>query len=161
MRFYTQQHQFYCGIDLHARKMYVCILNNSGKIVLHKNIKTDPEIFFEIIFPFLPEIVVGVECMFSWYWVADFCTEHKIPFVLGHALYMKSIHGGKTKNNRTDSYQIARLLKGGNIPIAYPYPAKMRVHSSAALQADSVAKNFAMVASFRHSSPLSTMAAAR
>ena len=28
MRFYTQQHQFYCGIDLHARTMYVCILNH-------------------------------------------------------------------------------------------------------------------------------------
>ena len=26
MRFYTQQHPFYCGIDLHARTMYVCIL---------------------------------------------------------------------------------------------------------------------------------------
>ncbi len=63
MRFYTQQHQYYCGIDLHARKMYVCIFNNLGKIVLHKNIKTDPEIFFEIIFPFLQEIVVGVECV--------------------------------------------------------------------------------------------------
>jgi len=27
MKFYTQQHKFYCGIDLHARTMYVCILN--------------------------------------------------------------------------------------------------------------------------------------
>jgi hypothetical protein len=67
VRFYTQQHQYYCGIDLHARKMYVCILNNIGKIVLHKNIRTDPELLFEILFPFLPEVVVGVECMFSWY----------------------------------------------------------------------------------------------
>jgi addiction module HigA family antidote len=24
-------------------------------------------------------------------------SEHKIPFVLGHTLYMKAIHGGKTK----------------------------------------------------------------
>jgi hypothetical protein len=36
MRFYTQQHDFYCGIDLHARSMYVCILNRDGKIVLHR-----------------------------------------------------------------------------------------------------------------------------
>jgi hypothetical protein len=34
MRFYTQQHQFYCGIDLHARTMFVCILDQSGKICL-------------------------------------------------------------------------------------------------------------------------------
>jgi transposase len=39
---------------------------------------------------------------------------------------MKAIHGGKTKNDKTDSYQIASLLKGGNFPIAYPYPAKWR-----------------------------------
>ena len=27
MRFYTQAHAFYCGIDLHARWMYLCILD--------------------------------------------------------------------------------------------------------------------------------------
>ena len=33
MRFYNAQHQFYCGIDLHARTMYVCILNQDGEIL--------------------------------------------------------------------------------------------------------------------------------
>jgi hypothetical protein len=36
MRFYTTQHQFYCGIDLHARTMYVCILDQCGEIVVHR-----------------------------------------------------------------------------------------------------------------------------
>ena len=126
MRFYNQQHKFYCGIDLHARKMYVCIIDQKGKTRVHQNLKTDPEALFDIIFPFLEDVVICVECMFSWYWIADFCAEHKIPFVLGHALYMKAIHGGKTKNDRIDSYKIAKLLKGGTLPMAYPYPAKMR-----------------------------------
>ena len=26
MRFYTKQHKYHCGIDLHARSMYICIL---------------------------------------------------------------------------------------------------------------------------------------
>jgi hypothetical protein len=30
MRFYTNQHPFYCGIDLHARRMYVCLMNHDG-----------------------------------------------------------------------------------------------------------------------------------
>ena len=34
-------------------------------------------------------------------WLFDLCNHHQIPFVLGHALYMKSIHGGKTKNDKT------------------------------------------------------------
>jgi hypothetical protein len=32
MRFYTKQHQMYCGIDLHARTMYVCILSQDGEM---------------------------------------------------------------------------------------------------------------------------------
>jgi len=79
MRFYNQQHKHYCGIDLHARKMYVCIIDQKGKTKVHQNIKTDPQQFFELVFPFLDDIVVGVECVFCWYWIADFCEEHKIP----------------------------------------------------------------------------------
>jgi transposase len=126
MKFYKEQHKYYCGIDLHARKMYVCILDKKGKTHVHQNIKTDPELLFELIFPYIDDIVIGVECVFCWYWVADLCAEHKIPFILGHALYMKAIHGGKTKNDKIDSYKIALLLKGGNFPTAYPYPAKWR-----------------------------------
>jgi hypothetical protein len=33
MRFYNAQHKFYCGIDLHARTMYVCILDHHGEIL--------------------------------------------------------------------------------------------------------------------------------
>src|SRR4030042_426170 len=65
MRFYNQQHRYYCGIDLHARKMYVCILDQQGKTKVHENTKTD-------------------------------------------------------------SFKIATLIRGGNFPIAYPYPAEMR-----------------------------------
>jgi hypothetical protein len=82
---------------LDAGKMYVCILNKKGKTVLHENIKTDPELLFERIFPYLDDVFVGVECVFCWYWVFDLCAEHQIPLVPGHALYMKAIHGGKTK----------------------------------------------------------------
>jgi len=126
MRFYTKQHKFYCGIDLHAKKMYLCILDAEGEVRLHRNIKTDREVFLKVIEPYQEDIVVAVECMFTWYWVADLCTEHSIPFVLGHALYMKAIHGGKAKNDKIDSRKIAVLLKGGMIPMAYTYPAKMR-----------------------------------
>jgi len=31
MRFYTQPHPFDCGIDLHTRSMYVCILSHDGE----------------------------------------------------------------------------------------------------------------------------------
>jgi transposase len=39
---------------------------------------------------------------------------------------MKAIHGGKTKNDRIDSFKIASLLRGGNLPHAYVYPRQLR-----------------------------------
>jgi transposase len=126
MRFYTQQHKFYCGIDLHARTMYVCILNQAGDILLHRDMKASPEPFLQAIAPYREDIVVAAECIFTWYWLADLCAQHGLPFVLGHALYMKAIHGGKAKNDRIDARKIAVLLRGGMIPQAYVYPAEMR-----------------------------------
>ena len=126
MKFYTKQHKHYCGIDLHARSMYLCILNDDGQVVLHKDLKTNPNALMKAIKPFLDDLVVGVECMFSWYWVSDFCVDHKITFLLGHALYMKAIHGGKAKNDKIDSYKIASILRGGTFPTAYVYPREMR-----------------------------------
>lgn len=126
MKFYTQQHKFYCGIDLPARTMYVCILNQAGETVLHRNMKTDPALFLKVIAPYREDLVVAVECIFTWYWLADLCVQQGIPFVLGHALYMKAIHGGKAKNDKIDAHKIALLLRGGMMPQAYVYPAEMR-----------------------------------
>ncbi len=60
MRFYTQQHPHYCGIDLHARTMYLCILNLADAIVLHRNMKADSDSFLKAIAPFRDQIVVAV-----------------------------------------------------------------------------------------------------
>jgi transposase len=79
--------------------------------------RTEPDAFLKAIAPFREDIVVCVECMFTWYWLADLCSQEHIPFVLGHALYMKAIHGGKTKNDRIDSRKIAGLLRSGMIPM--------------------------------------------
>ena len=103
MRFYKNQHQFYIGIDLHARTMYICVIDNSGETVFHKNMECSRDNLELVTNNFGKDIVVGVECIFTWYWVADFCAERGINFALGHAYYMKSIHGGKTKSDKIDS----------------------------------------------------------
>jgi transposase len=126
MNFYNRQHQFYCGIDLHARLLAICVLDQAGQVVCQTQIPADKQRLLDTLAPFRTDVVVCVECLFAWYWVADLCTEHQIPFVLGHALYMKAIHGGKTKDDDLDADKIGRLLRGGNIPTAYVYPKGMR-----------------------------------
>ena len=112
MNFHTHQHKHYCGIDLHAKAMYVCILDQSGMKLVPKNLPTTPEAFLRAIAPYRDDLVVGVECIFTWYWLADLCQKEGIAFVLGHALYMKAIHGGKAKNDKIDAHKIAALLRG-------------------------------------------------
>src|SRR5262249_42648035 len=126
MRFYTQQHPFYCGIDLHASTMYVCILHQEGEILVHRHMPAGPEPFLKTIAPYREHVVVCVACIFPWYWLADRCAREGMPCVLGHALSRKAIHGGQANNDRIDAPKIAVLLRGGMLPQAYVYPAAMR-----------------------------------
>ncbi|MGL6260076.1 IS110 family transposase [Vibrio sp. WXL210] len=126
MRFYNQQHDYYCGIDLHARILYVCILDSHGNKVVHQKINANRDELLDLLVPYQDKIVVGVECMHCWYWVSDMCFDYAFDFVLGHALYMKAIRGGKAKSDKIDAFEIAALLRGGNFPIAYVYPKTMR-----------------------------------
>ena len=61
MRFYTKQHLFYCGVDLHTRSMYVCVLDQSDQILLHRNLPAEPQRFLDTIAPYRQDIVVCVD----------------------------------------------------------------------------------------------------
>jgi transposase len=126
MNVYTHQHKHYCGIDLHAKAMYVGILDHNGTKLVHKNLPTTPEAFLCLIAPDREDLVVGGEWIFTWYGLADLCSQEGIAFVLGPALYMTAIHGGKAKNDKIEAHKIAVLLRGGRLPQAYGYPSEMR-----------------------------------
>jgi hypothetical protein len=125
MRFYAKSHKHYCGIDLHARKMYLCILDTEGNVLLHRDLTSGGE------FPpdnrSLSRGSRGRRRMHvCLVWLADVCGREGIDFVLGHALYMKAIHGGKGKTDKIDARKIAGMLRGGMFPLAYVYPPAMR-----------------------------------
>jgi len=126
MRTYKTPHAYYCGIDLHARSLYVHVLDAGGTTRLERDLPASPAAVLDALAPYREGLVVGCECMFAWYWLADLCERESIPFVLGHALAMKAIHGGKAKNDRLDAATLAGLLKGGFFPLAYVYPRDKR-----------------------------------
>src|SRR4030095_13527788 len=106
-RFYTKQHPFYCGIDLHARSMYVCVLSQDGAIRLHRHMQAAPAPLLKAVAPDRDGLVVAVACLFTWYGLADLCAHEGMAFVLGHALSMQAMHGGKAKNDQSDAHKIA------------------------------------------------------
>ncbi|QDV32985.1 hypothetical protein ElP_08270 [Tautonia plasticadhaerens] len=94
MRPYQGQHRAYCGVDLHARTMYLCILDPDGRTLLHRDIPANPDAFLDADAPHRDGLVVACECTFSWYRLADTCAEHGIPFVLGAVRRVPSIGPG-------------------------------------------------------------------
>ena len=47
MRFYDRQHQYYGGVDLHARTMYLHVLDQQGKTRFEGNLAADPGVFLD------------------------------------------------------------------------------------------------------------------
>ena len=101
-------------------------MNQDGEVLRHRDMPAAPGPFLQAIAPSREDVVVCVECLFPWAWLADRCAHEGIPFVLGHALYMKAIHGGTATNDRLAAHKIAVLLRGGMIPQADVYPAELR-----------------------------------
>jgi transposase len=126
INFYPRQHTHYCGSDLHAQAMDVCILDYHGPKLVHKDLPTTPEAFLPLITPYREDVVVAVEWIFTWEWLADLCQQEGSAFVPGQALSMKAIRGGKAKNERIDAHKIAVVLRGGRLPPASVYPAEVR-----------------------------------
>ena len=127
MKYYTSTTEYNCGIDLHARQMYVCVMDRQGKKLVHTNVRdNDFNFFLKLVAPYQHSLTVCCECMFGWYWLADACQDVGLTFVLAHALYVKAIHGGKNKNDRVDSEKLTHLLRSNLIPPAYVYPADKR-----------------------------------
>lgn len=72
----------------------------------------DRERFLPTIAPYRDDVVVAVECTSTWYWLADLCARRGISYVLGHAFYMKAIHGLKARSDEIDSSNTVATPRG-------------------------------------------------
>jgi hypothetical protein len=59
MRYANVTAASYVGIDLHARTMYVVVLDARGDTRLERNLTSNPDAFLSAISPFLPDVVVA------------------------------------------------------------------------------------------------------
>src|SRR5881409_2664168 len=46
MKYYSSTTEYNCGIDLHARQMYVCLMDRQGKKLVHTNVKDNDFAYF-------------------------------------------------------------------------------------------------------------------
>ena len=127
MKYYKTTTEYNCGIDLHSRQMYICLMDKEADIKVWCNIKgNDFDYFLKRVEPYRHDLTVCCESTFNWYWLADACMDADIEFVLGHALYLNSVRGGKHKNDKEDSKELADCLRSNRLPPGYIYPREKR-----------------------------------
>lgn len=117
---------YFCGVDLHSTFLFATVVDKDGNIYLKRKLNNEFDLFYRSVQPFLPDLAVGTESTYNWYWLADGCKKQNIPFYLGHAHYMKLISGAKKKTDKLDSQTQANLMRTGFFPLAYAYPKEMR-----------------------------------
>jgi transposase len=111
---------------LHAKSTYFVVMDRSGNCALKGNLPNQFKAFKEFIKPVEGKVVVGVESNFNYPWLFDGCKNNHIPFILGHAPYMRAIAGNKKKNDRLDAQTIANLMRSNFFPLGFAFPKEIR-----------------------------------
>jgi len=88
---------FYCGIDLHAKKSQLCIIDGDGKKVKEGNLYNDLPRILEFLDPFGKDVQVAIECTINWYWLVDGLKDAGYDVRLAHTLGLYMITGAKVK----------------------------------------------------------------
>jgi hypothetical protein len=52
MDLYKLPHKYYCEVDLHSRTMYLCVVGQEGRVLLHRSLPCDPTRFLLAVAPF-------------------------------------------------------------------------------------------------------------
>jgi hypothetical protein len=98
--------------------MSISLLNHAGEIMVHQPFKADAEPCLKVSAPYRDRLVVAVARFFTGQWPADLGACQGLPFVIGHALNMKTCHGGQAHNDHIDEQNIEVFLRGDLLPQA-------------------------------------------
>ena len=59
MKYYISATDYNCGIDLHSKNMYVCLMDRAGAILVHENIRdNDFGYFLKLVEPYRHDLTV-------------------------------------------------------------------------------------------------------
>jgi transposase len=118
--------QYYCGIDLHSKDSWLCVIDEKDEIHLRKKVPNHLPTILHELERFSPKPSAAVESTLNWYWLVDGLQEAGFEVKLAHIFGLRMITGAKVKTDRRDAFSLAKLLRLDAIPEAYIYPRQRR-----------------------------------
>lgn len=119
--------KLYCGIDLHARNLYLVILNGLLKVIFQRRFSNDLDLIVAALEPYREAIAgIAVESTFNWYWLVDGLMDQGYRLHLANTNKCQQYEGLKYAGDRHDARWLARLLSLGTLAEGYIYPKEDR-----------------------------------
>jgi transposase len=117
----------YIGVDLHRKKSQVAAIDEDGRLVLNRKVRSGPGEMQQLIDELRPQpIQVAFEATFGWGWFADLLAEVGIPAHMAHPLATKAISSARVKNDAVDAKTLAHLLRTNLLPEGWIAPPEVR-----------------------------------
>ena len=117
----------YCGIDLHAKKTYLAIIDEQRKRIFNRNVTNDRGTILSFLAPYRTELAgIVVESTFNWYWLVDALMEEGYTVHLANPTAIKQYSGLKYIDDKHDAFWLAELVSLGILKEGYIYPKEER-----------------------------------
>lgn len=117
----------YSGIDLHSTNNYLGVSNEEDKRLYKKRLPNDLGAILQELEPFKEDLVgVVVESTFNWYWLVDGLMDNGYKVHLANPSAIKQYEGLKYRDDKWDSFWLARMLRLKILPEGYIYPKQDR-----------------------------------
>lgn len=118
--------RYYCGADLHGNNVFLTVLNPSGQRVLKRRVPAAWDAVWAVLQSFAPDVQVGVESTYNWYWLVDGLQGQGLDVRLANVAQMRQYEGIKHTDDASDAAWIAEQMRLGILPQSYIYPAAVR-----------------------------------
>jgi transposase len=118
----------YAGVDLQRKTSQVAVLQQQGKLLFNRHVRSDREELLRIFGEAGPSdsLQVAFEATYGWGWFADLLEDVGIPAHMAHPRANKAIASARVKNDAVDAKTLAQLLRTGLLPQAWIAPPETR-----------------------------------
>ena len=117
----------YVGVDLHGKNNVTVIIDEGDRICFQRRLANGLSEILGVLEAFRESIQgVAVESTFNWYWLVDGLKEAGYRVHLVNTTAVKQYEGLKYRDDRSDAFHSAHLLRLGILPTGYIYPRSGR-----------------------------------
>ena len=107
------------GLDLHKDFSMLALVDAQGQCLRYDRLENDPVVFDHYFSQIEGTFRVTFESTRNWYWLADYCQERDIPFVLSNPALNRAIAHIQAKTDKYDARTLAQLTRAGLIARCY------------------------------------------